>query len=313
MKVSSLSIVFMIFLGSQLAVASVPSGHPVLGIWEITVPGTSCLEYYEFKTDGTRSVKSAAQTLQSRFEISPQANAQGFYKVTDTIIQGNDERDCSGEVTPVGDVANFFVRFQDQPSGLFVCFAEAIEKCVGPFERVSNFPSTDHYSSVAPKDIKRVENEMCEKAACQYGMKIALKKKDGSTFEKTYDVMPVVQENGVSVYAGKTVLFEADVSGDNLINLTLVTSVTHPEKTISAALEQAKDGSMNLELKNPFKRHLRVHMGIMSLDRDNLLKTSSCPVIASGGSYEMWPYPVFQVWLGSPHLLKDGDDMSCIE
>jgi len=170
-------------------------------------------------------------------------------------------------------------------------------------------PDTNRQSSASGVS----EKKMCEAIMCQHGVKIALKKKDGSMFEKTYDAMPVVQEHGVNVYAGQTVLFEADVAGDNLINLKLVASITQPEKTISAKLEQTADGSMMLALNNPFKRHLRIHMGIMPLDRDSLLKTSSCPVIASGGSYEMWPYLVFQVWLGSPQLLKDGEDMSCIE
>jgi hypothetical protein len=50
---------------------------------------------------------------------------------------------------------------------------------------------------------------------------------------------------------------------------------------------------------------------MMPLASNALHATSSCPVIARGGSYEMWPYPIFQVLLAEGRLLRDGDDMSC--
>ena len=54
---------------------------------------------------------------------------------------------------------------------------------------------------------------------------------------------------------------------------------------------------MRLVLRNPFQHHFKVRMGMMPLDHPNLLKTSSCPVRAGLLGIEMWPHPIFQVWL----------------
>lgn len=166
-------------------------------------------------------------------------------------------------------------------------------------------------SDPAPSQTEIVER-MCRLTACQHGLHVALKQQDGTLFEKTYDVFPaVVQEAGILVVAGQTVYVEADVEDGRLVNLGAVEAVAHPEKTITAHLEQSADGGMLLTLRNPFGSALRFRMGMMPLGSDALHATSSCPVIAGGGSYEMWPYPIFQVLLAEGRLLRGGDDMSC--
>jgi hypothetical protein len=154
---------------------------------------------------------------------------------------------------------------------------------------------------------------MCQVAQCAYDLRIELKREDGTQFAETFDEMPVVQDAGVSVYAGHTVLFEADEQNGRLSNFRLVEKVVHPERTISARLEQDEKGHMMLTTENPFKRHLRIRMGIMPLEHDGLVRTTSCPVIAGGASFEMWPYPIFQVFLGEPRLMAADESMACIE
>jgi hypothetical protein len=70
---------------------------------------------------------------------------------------------------------------------------------------------------------------------------------------------------------------------------------------------------MNLVVRNPFKRHIKISMGMMPLDRTDLVTTSSCPVVAGGSDFEMWPYPIFQIWLGEMRLFDDLSDVSCSE
>jgi len=166
------------------------------------------------------------------------------------------------------------------------------------------------YRDVSPEEAK---NDMCKMVGCAFDVRVVLKQKDGSTYDKTLPVVPVVQPNGVSVYAGQSVLFEADIQGDQLGNFKLVRSVEHPEKTLSANLEQTSDNSMRLTVRNPLKQHLKIAMGIMPLDHTQLVKTSSCPVVAGGASFELWPYPVFQVFLGNIRLLKDLGQATCSE
>jgi hypothetical protein len=122
----------MAILPSIAGFAAVSEKHPILGLWRLN---RSCPETYEFKANGTRSATSAAQTLQSTFEISAQPNAKGFYAFTDTVVQTNGLPDCAGEITPVGDVVKLYIRFSEQ-SKFYLCFAQSQDRCVGPFERI---------------------------------------------------------------------------------------------------------------------------------------------------------------------------------
>jgi len=175
-----------------------------------------------------------------------------------------------------------------------------------------SFPLAGQYT-IPAEDQERVEKEMCKKLGCAFDVRIVLKQPDGSTYDKRFRTLPVVQPNGVSVYAGQRVLFEADVQGDQLTNFKLVKTVEHPEKTLSASLEQRSDNSMALTMQNPFNQNLKIDMGIMPLDRHDLLKTSSCPVLAEKIGIELWSYPIFQVTLGNLRLLKVSDEMACTE
>lgn len=173
-----------------------------------------------------------------------------------------------------------------------------------------NSLSVAQYRDVSPEEAK---NDMCKKVGCAFDVHVVLKQKDGSTYDKSFPVLPVVQPIGVSVYAGQTVLFEADVRGGQLVDLKLVRAVERPEKTLSASLKQEPDGSMMLILRNPFKKNLKIAMGIMPLEHPSLLKTSSCPVLARKVGVELWPYPIFQVWLGNMRLLNDSASTACSE
>ncbi len=159
-----------------------------------------------------------------------------------------------------------------------------------------------------------LEQNMCAETKCQRNLRVVLKQKDGATYDKTFAVFPAtVQGFGVAVVAGQTLYIEADIVGDKLTNYRSVDAVTDPNITITAKLEQMKDGGMMLSLHNPFNKAIKFNMGIMPLDSDGLYKTSSCPVIAGGGSYETWPYPIFQLVLGNGRLMEPSDTMACVE
>lgn len=162
-------------------------------------------------------------------------------------------------------------------------------------------------------DSSATAEEMCAVAQCVRDVRITLKQARGGVFDRTFDALPAVQEGMVSVYPGVPVYFEADLEGDQLVNLKLVEHVVHPEKTVSATLSQHDNGSMALVTRNPFSRPLRIRMGMMPLERDDLVRTSSCPVVAGGSAYELWPFPIFQIVLGDMHLLEDDADMVCSE
>lgn len=154
---------------------------------------------------------------------------------------------------------------------------------------------------------------MCAQAQCIHDVRVELKQEDGSVFSEVYEAMPAVQESGVSVYAGNAVYFEADVVDGRLVNMRLVKEVVNPERTVTSRLEQGEDGHMMLITNNPFDKPLRIRMGIMPLSHDGLVRTSSCPVIAGGSSFELWPYPIFQAFLADMRLIGEDEPAGCIE
>jgi hypothetical protein len=159
-----------------------------------------------------------------------------------------------------------------------------------------------------------LEEKMCAQTKCQYNLRVTLKQEDAKTYDRTFKVFPaVVQPFGVVVIAGQTIHFEADVVGGKLVNMVAVDTLSHPEKTITAKLEQSDDGGMLLVVNNPFANALKFSMGMMPLDQDKLLKTSSCPVVAGGKIFETWPFPIFQIVLGNGRLLDESDKLACVE
>lgn len=141
---------------------------------------------------------------------------------------------------------------------------------------------------------------------CRGPHTVRLLKSDGSMHEVAFEIdVPVVQNDGfVTLYPGETVHLEAEVLGDEVVRLTSVPEVRDPDRTITLELSQS-DGEVDMFFvaKNPFPRPLKYRMGMQVLDRDGLFATSSCPVVAEGSAYEMWPHPIFQLVLADFHLL----------
>jgi hypothetical protein len=158
--------------------------------------------------------------------------------------------------------------------------------------------------------------EYCKTAMCRKNLTIKLKQADGKYYERSFELLPpAVQNSTICVYSGETIFIEADVDGDHPVNFKQVIENKNPEKTIVFHLEQSTDigdgTGMMLTVNNPFPRPLHYKMGMMPLAKENLYKTSSCPVIAGGAVYEQWPHPIFQIVVGGLFFLKEGDSLEC--
>jgi hypothetical protein len=70
---------------------------------------------------------------------------------------------------------------------------------------------------------------------------------------------------------------------------------------------------MVLTISNPYRKPLKFNMGVMRLDQERLLKTSSCPIGPGMKAFESWPYPIFQVVLGRGRLLREDDASTCTD
>ena len=147
-------------------------------------------------------------------------------------------------------------------------------------------------------EYKVLQERMCAETACQRNLRVILKKKDGTLYDRTYEVFnAVVQGLGITVVAGQTVYVEADIENGRLINLKSVDTISASEKTLTAEFEQSEDGGMTLKVSNPFDQTIKFDMVISPLDSEELYRTSSCPINKS--AYEMWPEPIFLVILGN--------------
>jgi hypothetical protein len=110
--------------------------HPIIGTWVITLPDGSCAETYMFRPDGTSLVTSADEVAESEFEITPQPNGAGFYKLVDKVTKDNGKPDCAGNVTPPQDAAIRYLRFNPAGDLFVMCEEERMDTCIGPFRRM---------------------------------------------------------------------------------------------------------------------------------------------------------------------------------
>ena len=107
--------------------------HPVIGTWHIDVPGTNCSETYTFHPDGTTRVHSAAEVVESAFDISATPSAAGFYKWVDRVTMDNGRPDCTGDTVGVGHVATNYLLFHPSRREFLLCRDESLSACIGPF------------------------------------------------------------------------------------------------------------------------------------------------------------------------------------
>jgi hypothetical protein len=67
---------------------------------------------------------------------------------------------------------------------------------------------------------------------------------------------------------------------------------------------------MVLTITNPLDAPLKFSMQMMDFE-GRLHETSSCPVMAEGSLFEMWPHAIPQLVLLDPRILASGDSLVC--
>lgn len=137
MRMLSVLLTLCLVAGSVHAAPEAPrASHPVLGIWELRVPGSNCLETYRFRGDGTSLVTSHLEVSESEFHVQPQPDDKNFYAWDDRIVKDNGKQDCAGGITTVGSATRRYLRFAPTDNMFLMCFEESMTRCIGPFRRV---------------------------------------------------------------------------------------------------------------------------------------------------------------------------------
>jgi hypothetical protein len=130
-----------IFFSAMACSARPPAlGHPIIGTWHLSVPGTVCQETWEFRADGTTHNVSGSEESTSEYEISDAPNAQGYYVLSDTIKEINGQPDCKGAKIPVGDRALVYL-MPTTSGGFFLCMKPHHDSCTAAMVRVAHSDS----------------------------------------------------------------------------------------------------------------------------------------------------------------------------
>jgi hypothetical protein len=118
--------------------SATPPGHPIVGTWTWALFGGACTETFQYRTNRTMLGTSGAEVFEKNYTIAATPDAQGFYKLVETVVRQNDKKDCSG-ATPEepGEQTIRFIQFSPQRDKLLVCQAQSLKACFGPLQRAS--------------------------------------------------------------------------------------------------------------------------------------------------------------------------------
>ena len=119
---------FALLVGACSDVGKPGENHPIVGKWaHVSTP--TCTEYETVHADGTRDFTSGEEVGQATFTISSKPDSRGAYTFVDTVVKDNGKPDCHGNITPVGDVAKLYVRFNRSRDRMRTCFDAAMTNC----------------------------------------------------------------------------------------------------------------------------------------------------------------------------------------
>lgn len=139
---NSLLAVSALFLSAHADAEADPRSlkHPLIGYWESHLPENGCLESYWFKEDGTAVFTSGDEQLEARYEVTPQPDAQGFFKLSHRVTQSNKALDCTKQTSELNTEQTSFILFKPDGSSFISCDNDdpSLESCFGPIELKNN-------------------------------------------------------------------------------------------------------------------------------------------------------------------------------
>ena len=154
--------------------------------------------------------------------------------------------------------------------------------------------------------------DYCAENPCRKNVKFNLRTDAGAIDEEMEMYWPVVQGEKISVLAGDVVYVEASIVDGNVTNLKAVEEISKPESTLAFSFTQVEDDlGMMLSVSNPFSSAIKFHVDMIDF-QGNPHQTSSCPAIAEGGAYEMWPHPIPELVVSEIHVLGEGKSTACV-
>ena len=139
-RLRTLLVVTCLVTGTPLLHSAGPNpqaAHPLVGTWTWTLFGGSCNETFQYRANRTLLGSSGQEVVEKNYEVTAAADAQGFYRVLETVIRQNDKQNCSG-ATPdaAGEQTTRFIQYSPQLDKLLICESASLAACYGPLRRV---------------------------------------------------------------------------------------------------------------------------------------------------------------------------------
>jgi hypothetical protein len=135
----------LLFFGATPSLAQGPadfakkSDHPIVGDWQWTPRRTvsACVEVYSFRSDGTATMRSGAETLEDIYDITPAPDDNGRFKLTMTTVKDHGGQDCADrEEDDTGRSSTSYVVFGPRFRSLIICEDATSNRCFGPLRRI---------------------------------------------------------------------------------------------------------------------------------------------------------------------------------
>ena len=125
---------------ARAGAAAVRPDHPLIGLWRLPYPNSSCAEIYRIDPDGTTLVTSHHEVAESEFVVSDRPNQSGFYKWVDRIVRDNGQKDCAGRITQPGQEMTRYILLHPAGDVFVMCDNDdtALDTCIGPFIRMAD-------------------------------------------------------------------------------------------------------------------------------------------------------------------------------
>jgi hypothetical protein len=181
--------------------------------------------------------------------------------------------------------------------------------------------------SSAPEPMVSLE-QACARSVCRTEAKpMRLRTPEGTTITLMTERFPYADGGRVSIFPGETFVVEFDdarrVNQPRFVSLTdkiddkpgITLAPTGSKPTMSFELKQDADGpSMMLVTKSTLDAIVKFDATMYVPTGDGMRSehTSTCPVIAGGGSFETWPFPIGMLVLSNFRVLpKDTKNFTC--
>ena len=150
----------------------------------------------------------------------------------------------------------------------------------------------------------------CQHNPCRQNVLIELQTEAGLLNEQADFYWPVIQGEQISILVGEQVYISGEFKDGVLTDFQL--GDASDPGAISFDLKQSdEDIGMMLVVKNPHPFRLKLSIDMIDFE-GQLHPTSSCPIMAEGGIFEMWPHPIPELMISNIRVMTDDEPMSCV-